>query len=233
MTMNSCNEFGQPVGPSLGEWAGASRPAGDALMGNNVTLVPLDPVRHVSGLHTRLAAGPLAVWTYMSAGPFDDEKGLFVVLKDLVDAPNSEPYAVILADGTVSGFLAYLAIDAPRGSIEIGWIMFSADLQQTTGATEALYLLMAHAFHLGYRRLEWKCDSLNARSLAAARRLGFVFEGVFRKHLHYKGRNRDTAWLSITDEEWPLHDQALCAWLNPDNFDKDGRQRRSLGEFRK
>jgi RimJ/RimL family protein N-acetyltransferase len=131
-------------------------------------------------------------------------------------------------EGRVRGTLSYLRIDPPNGSIEIGMVLFSEGLQRTTAATEAVYLLLRHAFELGYRRVEWKCDSLNAPSRRAAERLGFSFEGVFRQAMVVKGRNRDTAWYSMLDREWPLLQPAFDAWLAPANFDTNGRQRERL-----
>ena len=135
------------------------------------------------------------------------------------------------ASGRALGFGSYLRIQPTAGSIEIGYIWLSPLLQRTPMSTEAMHLLMAHAFELGFRRYEWKCDALNAPSRRAAERLGFTFEGIFRQAIHYKGRNRDTAWYSITDDEWPAIREAQRAWLQPENFDADGRQRRSLNDF--
>jgi RimJ/RimL family protein N-acetyltransferase len=127
---------------------------------------------------------------------------------------------------------SYLRIEPAQGSVEVGHLQFSPLMQRTPVATEAMYLMMKHAFELGYRRYEWKCDSLNAGSRRAAARLGFTFEGIFRQAIVYKGRNRDTAWFSVLDSEWPALDAAFQAWLDPGNFDTDGRQRRSLAALR-
>jgi RimJ/RimL family protein N-acetyltransferase len=125
-----------------------------------------------------------------------------------------------------------LRIDQKNGVIEIGSIVFSPSLQRTSAATESVYLLLKNAFELGFRRCEWKCDHLNLPSRVAAERLGFRYEGTFRKATHYKGRSRDTAWYAITDEEWPALDAAFRSWLADDNFDVDGVQRRSLRAVR-
>jgi len=131
-----------------------------------------------------------------------------------------------------AGVASYMRIAPEHGVIEIGGIWFGASLRRTTAASEAIYLLAAHAFEeLGYRRLEWKCDSLNQASRRAAERFGFRFEGVFRQHMVIKGRNRDTAWFAITDAEWPAVRDGFGAWLAPSNFDVDGRQRRALEEL--
>jgi RimJ/RimL family protein N-acetyltransferase len=136
------------------------------------------------------------------------------------------------ADGRPLGLASYLRIEPAFGTIEIGHIWFGPSLQRTTAATEAIYLLARHAFDdLGYRRLEWKCNALNAASRRAAERFGFTFEGVFRQHQVVKGRNRDTAWYAITDGEWPPIRAGFEAWLDPGNFHPDGTQRRPLGEL--
>ena len=127
-----------------------------------------------------------------------------------------------------------MRMDPTNGVIEVGFVTFSPLLKRTPISTEAQYLLMAHVFdELGYRRYEWKCDSLNAPSRAAAERLGFKFEGIFRQATVYKGRNRDTAWFSILDTEWPAQKQAFQAWLAAENFDEQGQQRKSLGDLRR
>jgi RimJ/RimL family protein N-acetyltransferase len=142
------------------------------------------------------------------------------------------PYA-ILVDGKPVGFLSYLRIDPRGGVIEIGSIVFAPEMQRTAAATETIFLLIKNAFDLGYRRCEWKCDDLNAPSRRAAERFGFIYEGTFRKATHYKGRNRDTAWYAITDDEWPQVERAFARWLAPDNFDTGGRQLRSLSDLRR
>jgi RimJ/RimL family protein N-acetyltransferase len=134
--------------------------------------------------------------------------------------------------GEVLGTVAFLRIDPNAGAIEVGHLAYSPRLQRTAAATEALCLLLAHAFALGYRRCEWKCDSLNEPSRRAALRLGFTFEGIFRQATVVKGRNRDTAWFSMLDVEWPDLHAAFVAWLSPENFAAAGRQRRRLEEFR-
>jgi RimJ/RimL family protein N-acetyltransferase len=143
-------------------------------------------------------------------------------------------YAIVdRAAGAARGMASFLRMEPQHGVIEIGHIWFAPALQRTRQATEAIFVLARHAFDdLGYRRLEWKCDSLNAPSRKAAERFGFVFEGVFRQHMVVKGRNRDTAWYSMTDGEWPARRAAFEAWLAPDNFSAGGAQRRSLAEIR-
>ena len=135
------------------------------------------------------------------------------------------------ATGKAIGLASYLRIDPASGSIEVGHINYSPLLQRTPAATEAMYLMMQRVFELGYRRYEWKCDALNARSRAAAQRYGFSFEGIFRQATVYKGRNRDTAWYAIIDREWPALQAAFLQWLDPSNFDADGRQRVRLADL--
>jgi RimJ/RimL family protein N-acetyltransferase len=143
-------------------------------------------------------------------------------------------FAVIdLATGRAAGVAAYMRIQPTAGSIEVGHVHFSPRLQRTRAATEAMYLMMQRAFALGYRRYEWKCDALNAASRAAAERLGFSFEGIFRQATVYKGRSRDTAWYAVTDREWPALERAFEAWLQPQNLDAAGRQRVSLSAIRR
>jgi RimJ/RimL family protein N-acetyltransferase len=169
-------------------------------------------------------------WTYLPYGPFErfDEFESWVRASSLGADPLF--YAVTLANGDdgAAGVASYLRIVPAVGSIEVGHIHFSPLLQRTPAATEAMYLMMRHAFELGYRRYEWKCDALNAPSRRAAERLGFSFEGIFRQAVVVKGRNRDTAWYACIDREWPSRREAFERWLDPVNFDAEGRQRRSL-----
>jgi RimJ/RimL family protein N-acetyltransferase len=196
-----------------------------------VSLHPLDPEMHAAPLHDALADAPDSLWTYMTFGPFADRGDLEAALIEMKNLADWLPY-VILVEGEALGFACYLRIDPPHGVIEIGSITFSPRLQRTTAATEAIYLMIANVFELGYRRCEWKCDDLNEPSRAAATRLGFTYEGTFRNATHYKGRSRDTAWYSIVDREWPRLDEAFQRWLAPANFDDRGQQRQSLGDMR-
>ena len=172
---------------------------------------------------------PASLWTYLAAGPFDDPAGLFAWLRQLHDDPGAVPHAICTAAGRPLGVASYLRLDHVNGSVEVGSIAYGAELQRTTAATEAMYLMARHVFEdLGYRRYEWKCDALNGPSRRAAERLGFTYEGTFRNALVYKGRSRDTAWFSITDAEWPAIRTAFEAWLDPANHDDDGAQREPL-----
>ena len=196
-----------------------------------MTLEPLEPERHAAPLSKAFADAPDSLWTYMAFGPFGADTELEATLQSMTDNPDWSAYA-ILVDGVPLGFASYLRIVPRDGTIEIGSITFAPRLQRTTAATEAIYLMIRYVFELGYRRCEWKCDHLNEASRTAAVRLGFTYEGIFRQATHYKGRNRDTAWYSIIDREWPDLDRAFRVWLSPDNFDDRGRQRRALSEMR-
>jgi len=197
-------------------------------------LEPLDVERHVEALQ---AAYALDVegrnWTYLNYGPFPtvDSYREWVEAHALGDDPLF--FAIVdRASERPVGVASHLRIDPANGVIEVGHLAYSPLLQRQPGATEAMYLMARRVFdELGYRRYEWKCDSLNAASRAAAERLGFRHEGTFRQAVVLKGRNRDSAWLSILDSEWPAVRAALEAWLDPANFDDAGRQRRRLAEF--
>ena len=217
------------------DWRPARRPARTELRGTHVLLRPLDADRDAEALYAQShppAADP-GLWTYLPSGPYRDPAELRDALR--VAAASEDPLfftLVTLPGDQPAGVASYLRITPEHGVIEIGHIWFGASLRRTTAATEAIYLLAAHAFDdLGYRRLEWKCDSLNQASRRAAERFGFRFEGVFRRHMVVKGRNRDTAWFAITDDEWPAVGAGFRAWLGPDNLDAGGTQRRTLGEL--
>ena len=195
-------------------------------------LEPLDPAQHEEPLYQALhAPGDPHLWDYLPYGPFgrDEWHDWFSA-----SAASRDPlFFALTEEGRPLGQASYLRIDPEHGVIEIGHIALGPALQRTPAATEAIYLLARHAFDdLGYRRLEWKCDALNVRSRRAAERLGFTFEGIFRQHMIVKGRNRDSAWFSIIDDEWPNRRAAFEGWLASANFDSEGRQLRSLGEMR-
>jgi RimJ/RimL family protein N-acetyltransferase len=205
-------------------------------MSGRVTLVePLDPARHGSDLWAAFAADRDGRgWTYFTYGPFADERAFRTWLDAAAAREDPLFHAVIdRASGTALGVASYLRIDAGNGVIEVGHIHFAPSLQRTIVASEAMYLMMARVFdELGYRRYEWKCNALNAPSRAAALRLGFRYEGTFRQAQVVKGRNRDTAWFSIVDGEWPALKASFRRWLDPANFDAAGRQRQNLGVVR-
>jgi len=215
------------------EWTPAQPPAREALAGETVTLEPLDAGRHGDDLYSA-ADGADATWTYLPYGPFASKDEFLKWLRG--HAATSDPLAFAIVDratGRAAGITTLMSIVPEHGVIEIGHIWLSPRLQRTRQATEALYLQARYAFDvLGYRRLEWKCDAANSPSRRAAERFGFVFEGVFRQHRVIKGRNRDTAWFSITDAEWPVRRAAFDGWLSPSNFDAHGEQLRSLAEIR-
>lgn len=203
-------------------WA---RPVATTLTGRYVTLVPLAP-EHADALWECSRDEP--VWTYLTYGPWPDAASYRAWVERRV--PGDDPvFFAVLVDGMPRGVVSYLRIDEANGVVEIGHIWYAPEIQRGRATTEAAYLLAKHVFDdLGYRRLEWKCDALNARSRAAAQRFGFTYEGTFRQHMVAKGRNRDTAWFAILDGEWPRIRAAFEAWLDPANFDADGRQRARL-----
>ena len=196
------NEFGQVVGADLGDWTPPPWPEPAPMIGTYVVLEPIDPAAHAPALFSAFSRSPETMWTYMPFGPFRDAQDLEATLRTIQGYPDWEPYTVLVG-GKPVGFLAYLRISPGDGVIEIGSISYSSVVQRTTAATEALFLMMDAAFDLGYRRCEWKCDALNEPSRSAGLRLGFQYEGTFRQATHYKGRNRDTAWFAITDDDWP------------------------------
>jgi RimJ/RimL family protein N-acetyltransferase len=223
-----------PLGEPL-DWAAAKPPARAALRGPHVLLRPVDAATDAKPLYavSHLPDGDPAIWTYLPDGPYESAEHLRQTLAWAETAKDSLYFTLVrLPDERPLGLASYLRITPEFGVIEIGHIWFGVALQRTTAATEAIYLLARHAFDdLGYRRLEWKCNALNAASRRAAERFGFTFEGVFRKHQIVKGRNRDTAWYAITDDDWPAIRVGFESWLSPENFDSDGRQIRSLGEL--
>jgi len=241
------NALGQPIGAPVENWRGCQAPPRTALIGRTCRVEPLDPDRHAAALHcANLEDSENRIWTYLPYGPFatladyrawldarclgDDP--LFHAIVDTgvttgVDGADDAAHGA--AHDTAAGVASYLRIDPPIGVIEVGHINLAPRLQGTTAASEAMYLMMRRVFdELGYRRYEWKCDALNAASRRAAARLGFRFEGIFRQATLYKGRNRDTAWYAIIDRDWPAVRAAFEAWLEPGNFDAQGRQRESL-----
>lgn len=217
----------------LPDWRPATPPRRQLLLGDTVVLEPLDAERHGDDLFAA-AQGAEATWEYLAYGPFSGRNEFVRWLESR--APLDDPLTFTIVDrasGRARGLASFMRIDPPNGVIEVGHIWLSPVLQRTRQATEAIYLMARYAFDtLGNRRFEWKCDSANEPSRRAAERFGFVYEGIFRQHMVIKGRNRDTAWYSILDSEWPSRRAAFEAWLSPDNFDADGQQRRSLRDIR-
>jgi RimJ/RimL family protein N-acetyltransferase len=220
----------QPVGPIV-DAAPAQRPGAVALEGRFGRVEKLDPARHATDLWRAFHADE-RLWTYMFYGPFSDAGSFSNFLGKIATLEEQVYYAIVDRDGRAAGWAALMEIRPQARVIEVGSIVYGPALQQTMLATEAQYLLARYAFEtLGYRRYEWKCDTLNAPSRRAALRLGFTFEGIFRQHMIIKNRSRDTAWFVILDSEWPKTKTAFERWLQPENF-AGGRQRRSLEAIR-
>ncbi len=204
------------------------------MIGRYCRVEPLDPACHAEGLYEANSLDAVGKnWTYLSADAPVDAQAYRAWLEKFSGKSDPMFHAIVdLADGKPAGVAAFLRIDPACGVAEVGHINFSPRLQRTRAATEAMFLMMCRIFdELGYRRYEWKCDSLNAPSRAAALRYGFQFEGIFRQALIYKGRNRDTAWFSMLDKEWPAVKEAFERWLDEANFDAAGRQKESLGRL--
>lgn len=220
-------QTGQPVGAPVDDRP-AERPGPVTLQGRYGRVEKLAP-KHAPALWEAVK-GHERIWTYMpSYGPFPDLAAFSAWVAET--APRDDPYfyAVVDAEDRVLGMLALMALRPEHRVCEIGGVLYSPALQRTPLATEAQYLLARYAFEtLGYRRYEWKCDSLNAASRNAAQRLGLTFEGIFRQHVIARGRNRDSAWFSMLDSEWPARKANFERWLAPENFDAEGRQRASL-----
>jgi RimJ/RimL family protein N-acetyltransferase len=214
----------------------AKRPQRTPLEGRTVSLVALDPVAHAETLFAG-AGGEQneGLWRYLFEGPFLTRAAFDSHLNQKASSEDPLFFAILdKPSGDAVGYAAYMRIEPAHRVIEVGSILFTPRLQRTTGATEAMYRMARHAFEdLGYRRYEWKCNALNAPSRSAAVRLGFTFEGIFRQHMIIKGRNRDTAWFSMLDSEWPNRKAAFERWLDPSNFDAKGRQRISLSALNK
>ena len=223
-----------PVGAPLPGWTPRAAPPRTPMIGRFCRVVPLEPSRHAADL---FAANSLDQdgrnWTYLFQEPFTELEPYRAWLEQVAKADDPLFHAIIdLETGKAVGVATFMRIDRAMGVIEVGNINYSPLLQRKPAATEAMFLMMARVFdELGYRRYEWKCDSLNAPSRAAALRLGFQYEGLFRQAVVYKGRNRDTTWFSIIDSEWPRLKRAYQRWLSPENFDGEGRQRRRLTEL--
>jgi RimJ/RimL family protein N-acetyltransferase len=221
---------GWPVDPSP-----APFPSRVNIPGTSVELAPLDPVLHGDALWEGLRGSANdKLWRYLLDGPFAKRADFDLALQWRASSESQVFFAILDAESKRAlGCAALMRIDPPNRSIEVGNILYTPELQRTRGATEAMYLLASHIFEeLGYRRYEWKCDSLNAPSRRAALRLGFIYEGTFRQHMINKGRNRDTAWFSILDGEWPARKERLERWLDPSNFDPEGQQMMALSALK-
>ncbi len=216
-------------------WTPRQLPTTDPLAGWFVTVVPTDPERDAPALFAATSRGDPRLWDYLPYGPFADAAEFATWLRTHVDEPGLLPRTIVDNEtGSPVGNASYMWIDQDHGEMEIGHIFFSPALQRTRSATEAIYLMIRHAFDdLGYRRLVWKCDANDTRSMRAAERFGYQHEGIWRQHRIVKGRNRDTAWYSIIDGEWQEVEAAFETWLDDANFDADEKQVRSLVEVRK
>ena len=207
------------------DWKPAALPVRVSLGGRYVTLEPLDAERHTAALW-QAVKGHDELWTWLFDGPYASEADLRQAIEARQAAAGFVFLAIVpVATGQAAGWASFLRMEPAHGVIEVGNILLSPALQRTTAATEAMFLMARHVFDdLGYRRYEWKCNAENLPSRRAAERLGFTFEGIFRQHMVIKGRNRDTAWFAMLDREWPARKQAFEAWLEPANFDAEGRQ---------
>jgi RimJ/RimL family protein N-acetyltransferase len=226
--------LGSEIGDAVANWTARPRPPRTPVAGRFCVIEPLDAERHSADLFAANAQDKAGRnWTYLAYGPYERLEDYRAWVEQVVAADDPFFHAIVDAGtGKAVGVASLMRIDPPNGVIEVGHINYSPLLQHKPAATEAMYLLMRRVFdELGYRRYEWKCDSLNAPSRAAALRLGFTYEGLFRQATVYRGRNRDTTWFSILDKEWPALRKAYEAWLARENFDGDGRQRRRLSDL--
>jgi RimJ/RimL family protein N-acetyltransferase len=212
------NEHGQPVGDPVPGWTAPPAPEPIDLDGRWTRLEPLS-TSHAAGLYAATCGvGRDAFWTYLPAEMPHSPAAFEEYVETRIRWPGNVSLVVVPRGRGAQGVASLMRADPANGAVEVGHILFGEPLQRTTVATEAIWLLARHVFGLGYRRFEWKCDALNAPSRSAATRFGFTFEGVFRQALVTKGRNRDTAWFSITDEDWQRLAPAYERWLDPANF---------------
>lgn len=233
MMKSETNALGQPIGLAVPGWNPPAVPARATMEGRYCRIEPLEPDRHAADLH---AANVLdrdgRMWTYLSCGPFASLETYRAWLDGVYRGADPMFFAIIdRTSNKAVGVASYMRIEPASGVIEVGHLAFSPRLQRTRAATEAMFLMMRNAFEMGYRRYEWKCHSLNAPSRAAAERLGFSYEGIFRQHVIHKGRNRDTAWYAMIDSEWPALRAAFTQWLDPANFDAAGNQTTRLSDL--
>ncbi len=219
----------------LSDYAPRRLPGEATLVGRMVRVEPYDEDRHGAGLAEAVAGpGNLTTWQYMPRGPYPDKSRFVEEFGTWVTGDNWNSYVIVdKASDTVTGTASYMRQRPANGSIEIGAVAFSHTLRRSTHATEAIFLMASHVFEdLGYRRFEWKCHNENAASKRAAERFGFLYEGIFRNDMVMKGKNRDTAWYAMTDDDWPAIKAGFVAWLSPSNFDANGQQKASLEALR-
>jgi RimJ/RimL family protein N-acetyltransferase len=219
------------LGEVVADWTPPPRPGPDGFLGRWAELERLSGAKHAAALHAANRVSD-AIWDYLPYGPFAKAPDYRAWVEEM--AAKADPFFYAIRDretGNWGGVASYLRITPEAGSIEVGHINFSPALQRTRAATEAMFHMMHWAFEAGYRRYEWKCNALNRGSRRAAERLGFSYEGVFRQAAVVKGRNRDTAWFACIDREWPALRAAYETWLDPANFDHEGRQRQALADL--
>jgi RimJ/RimL family protein N-acetyltransferase len=225
------NAHGQPVGDPVPGWTGCPAPGPVVLEGRWVRLEPLTPTHAPDVYAATCGPGRETAWTYLPDEMPTSPQAFTAYVDRRIATPTAVSLAVLPQGAAAAGMASLMRADPANGTVEVGSIVLGQGLQRTTAGTEAMWLLARHVFALGYRRYEWKCDALNAPSRTAAARLGFRYEGTFRQAVVYKGRNRDTAWFSLTDAEWEALAPAYQQWLEPGNFDDpvSGRgQRTSL-----
>jgi RimJ/RimL family protein N-acetyltransferase len=228
------NHLGQPVGPPVPNWKPRLPPPRTPMVGKYCRVEPFDIEKHARDLFEAYAADhENTLWTYLPHGPYPRLEGYLERMRTVCSGDDPLVHAIIaMRRGKPLGQASYMSIDPHAGCIEVGAIIYAPALQRTTPATEAMYLMMRRVFdELGYRRYAWQCNALNGPSRAAAARLGFSLEGIFRQASVSKECNRDTAWFSILDHEWPAQKDAFEQWLDPGNLGTSGRQRRSLSSL--
>jgi RimJ/RimL family protein N-acetyltransferase len=221
----------ETVSETLLEGSTVKGPVRQTLDGWVVRLEPLNPATHAEALYEGAHGTERErLWRYLFEGPFPNRRAFDDFLERVSSQTDPLFFAIVdKTSGLAVGYASYLRIEPLHRCIEVGNILYTPRLQQTAGATEAMYLMARHVFEdLAFRRYEWKCNALNEPSRRAATRLGFTFEGIFRQHMIVKGHNRDTAWYSMIDSEWPSRRANFESWLDPSNFDAGGRQKLSL-----
>lgn len=226
-------EIEKDTGFDLARWKPVTPPEREIIHGQFCRLEPIDPLRHANDLFEAYSLDKNgSLWTYMAYGPFQSREDYSAWMASFCLRDDPQFFAIIDEQlQKAVGVASYLRVNPAHGVIEVGNLCYSSLLSRKPAATEAMYLMMKHAFESGYRRYEWKCDALNAASRSAAQRLGFSYEGTFRQALVIKGRNRDTAWYAAIDKDWPQLNQAFDQWLSSANFDAEGRQRVSLSKL--
>ncbi|MDV6332872.1 GNAT family protein [Asticcacaulis sp. 201] len=221
--------YGNPVGKALPGWNGCQRLPDVDLVGRTCRVTPYSDM-HADGLYEAYARDDGGMWSYLPYGPFDSASAVNNSIRTYQENKDFHTFVILDAEQPV-GHASFMRYDLPHGSVEVGGVTFSPALRRSTAATEAMYLMMRHAFEHGHRRYEWKCNQLNIPSNLAALRLGFTFEGVFRNAQVARGDRRDTTWYSVIVEDWPQVRARLEAWLDPANFDANGVQRRALRDL--